>query len=563
MGKTIQPMEETANFSSKHQWLAELDIRQWDLSRGVVVGAIAFWTIVLSLLIHRHFSMYPSYASFDQGIFNQVFWNGVHGRPFQSSLSSTLSTPVVHDGQLPEVSYHRLGQHFTPALLLWHPIYALVQSPVTLLVLQISIITLSGLILYRLARQHLDRPKATLITLGFYCANTVIGPSLANFHDLCQVPLFTFSLFLAFEKRWRWAYWIFAVLLLMVREDTGIILFSIGIYWIVSRRAIGLGIGTCIVSMGYVLLLTNLVMPIFSEDISRRFMIEQFAPYVDGNEATTLDVIWGLLTHPGQLISDIVNPVDRTLKYLLAHWLPLALIPAVSPAAWLLNAFPLLKLFIRDDSTALAVNLRYALTLVPGFCYGAILWWSAHPQSFNRWFRRFWIGCLGLAVIFTLTSNPNRALSFAVPDSVTPRVYISPARQWQHVATIRSFMAEIPDDASVSTTTHIAPHLSSRREIVRFPKVRLVNDRQKKIRVDYILVDLWQLQQYQVAFADDRDRLRQMLPQVEKWVERKPYGLVGFKDGVAFLQKRAKTSDIAYESWIEFKQGVENSREAV
>ena len=553
MGKTTQPIADTKRDATSLHWWGELDIRQWDLSRGVIVGAIAFWVIVLSLLVHRHFSMYPSYASFDQGIFNQVFWNGVHGRPFQSSLSSTLSTPVVHDGQQPEVSYHRLGQHFPPALLLWHPIYALFQSPVTLLVLQISIITLSGLILYRLARHHLDQQKSTLITLGFYCANTVIGPSLANFHDLCQVPLFTFSLFLAFEKRWRWAYWIFAVLLLLVREDTGVILFSIGTYWIVSRRAIRLGIGTCILAAAYVLMLTNLVMPLFSEDISRRFMIEQFAPYVDGDEATTLDVIWGLLTHPGQLIRDIISPIDRTLKYLLAHWLPFALIPAISPSAWMLNAFPLLKLFIRDDSTALAVNLRYALTVVPGFCYGTILWWSAHPQAFNRWVRRVWIGCLSLAVIFTLTSNPNRALSFVVPDSVQPRVYISPMRQWQHVGVIRSLMAQIPDDASVSTTTHIAPHLSSRREIVRLPKVRLINDLKEEILVDYILVDLWQLQQYQVAFADDRDRLRKMVPNVEKWVDRKPYGLIGFEDGVAFLQKDAKNDPSALEAWQSFQ----------
>lgn len=548
MGKTTQA-DEARKSAKQRPWLSELDIRQWDLSRGVVIGAIAFWVIVLGLLIHRHFSMYASYASFDQGIFNQVFWNGIHGRPFQSSLSSTLSTPVVHDGQLPEVSYHRLGQHFTPALLLWHPIYALFQSPVTLLVLQISIITLSGLILYRLARHHLDRQKSTLITLGFYCANTVIGPSLANFHDLCQVPLFTFSLFLAYEKRWTWAYWVFAVLLLLVREDTGVILFSIGTYWLVSRRAPKLGIGTCILAGSYVLMLTNLVMPLFSEDISRRFMIEQFAPYVDGDEATTLDVVWGLLTHPVQLIRDIITPVDRTLKYLLAHWLPLALIPAISPSAWLLNAFPLLKIFVRDDSTALAVNLRYAMTLVPGFFYGAILWWSAHPQAFNRWMRRVWIGCLGLAVIFTLTSNPNRALSFAVPDSVEPRVYISPVRQWQHVGRIRSFMAQIPDTASVSTTTHIAPHLSSRREILRFPRVRFINDLKEDVLVDYILVDLWQLQQYQVAFADDRDRFRKMVPQVQKWIDRKPYGLVGVEDGVVFLKKGEKTDSAASDSW--------------
>ncbi|MEB3229898.1 MAG: DUF2079 domain-containing protein [Leptolyngbyaceae bacterium] len=530
---------------------------QWDLSRAVVIGAIAFWVIVLSLLVHRHFSMYPSYASFDQGIFNQVFWNGVHGRPFQSSLSSTLSTPVVHDGQLPEVFYHRLGQHFTPALLLWHPLYALFSSPVTLLVLQVSLITLSGLILYRLARQHLDPGPATFITLGYYCANTVIGPTLANFHDLCQVPLFTFSLFLAFERKWMWRYWLFAFLLLLVREDTGVILFSIGAYWILSRRDPWLGLATCSVALSYILVLTNVVMPLFSEDISRRFMIEQFSPYIDGEEASTIQVMWGLLTRPGQLLWDLVTPLDRTLKYLMAHWLPLLFVPAISPSAWVLNAFPLIKLFVRDDSTALSVNLRYALTVIPGFCYGAILWWSAHPQAFNRWVRRVWIGCLSLAVIFTLTSNPNRALSFIIPDSVQPRVYISPQRQWQHVGVIRRFMDTIPPDASVSTTTHIAPHLSSRREIVRFPAFKLRNDALEEIFVDYILVDLWQLQQYQVVFLDDRERLQQMLPVLDRLIAGNRYQLAGLEDGVVFLQRRGDLNAAAMADWEQYRQELE------
>ncbi|MGB3559967.1 MAG: DUF2079 domain-containing protein, partial [Geitlerinemataceae cyanobacterium] len=74
--------------------------------RLVVVGAIAFFGFCLILTLHRY---YTFYASFDQGIFNQVFWNNAHGRFFQSSLSSSLSASVEQAGEYPQVFYHRLG----------------------------------------------------------------------------------------------------------------------------------------------------------------------------------------------------------------------------------------------------------------------------------------------------------------------------------------------------------------------------------------------------------------------------------------------------------------------
>ena len=64
-------------------------------------------------------------SSYDQGIFQQVLWNSWHGRLFESTLSSQLSTNVIHAGELPSVDYQRLGQHFTPTLLLGAPLLAL------------------------------------------------------------------------------------------------------------------------------------------------------------------------------------------------------------------------------------------------------------------------------------------------------------------------------------------------------------------------------------------------------------------------------------------------------
>ncbi|MEA5572230.1 DUF2079 domain-containing protein [Calothrix sp. UHCC 0171] len=518
---------------------------------AVLLIAGVFFTVCLILTLHRYFSFY---ASFDQGIFNQVFWNNLHGRFFQSSLSSSLSTNVVHAGETPTVFYHRLGQHFTPALLLWLPIYALFPSPATLTVLQVTLITAAGLVLYLLARHYLERPLAVMITASFYAANAVIGPTLSNFHDISQIPLFVFTLLLAMEKRTWWLFWLMAIFILAVREDAGIGLFGVGFYMVASQRFPRAGFATCILSFGYMLALTNLIMPIFSDDISKRFMLERFGQYADGNEASTLEIIWGMVSNPWRLLVELVTPFDRTIRYLIGQWLPLAFIPALAPASWAIAGFPLLKLFLGQGESVLAITIRYALTVVPGLFYGAILWWSQHPQSLKPRFRRFWIGCICVSLLLSFTSNPNRTFYFLIPDSVKPWVYVSLPQQWQHVAQIRPLLAQIPPDASVSTTTYIVPHLSSRREILRLPQLELKNDARQIIKVDYVLADIWQLQQYQAAFKADRSYLRDLVKQGNQLTSNGEYGIIDFADGTILLKKTANSNPQAIAAWNRYQQ---------
>ncbi len=517
----------------------------------VLAIATIFFTLCLILTLHRYFSFY---ASFDQGIFNQVFWNNLHGRFFQSSLSSSLSTNVVHAGEIPTVFYHRLGQHFTPALLLWSPIYGLFPSPATLTVLQVTLITAAGIVLYILARQYLEPRLAVMISASFYAANAVIGPTLSNFHDISQIPLFMFTLLLAMEKRKWWLFWLMAVFILAVREDAGISLFGVGFYMIVSKRFPRAGFATCILSFGYILALTNLIMPIFSDDISKRFMLERFGQYAEGNEASTLEIIWGMVSNPGRLFIELVTPVDRTFRYLIGQWLPLAFIPALSPASWAIAGFPLLKLFLGQGESVLAITIRYALTVVPGLFYGAILWWSQHPKSFKPRFRRFWIGCICVSLCLSFTSNPNRTFYFVIPDSVKPWVYVSLPQQWQHVSQLRPLLGQIPPDASVSATTYIVPHLSSRREILRLPQIELRNDAKEVIKVDYTLADIWQLQQYQAAFRTDRSQLRDLVKQVNQLTANREYGIIDFADGVVLMKKTANSNPEAITAWNLYQQ---------
>lgn len=524
---------------------------QW---QRIVIGvAIAFFIIGMILNIHRYFTFYTSY---DQGIFNQVFWNNLHGRLFQSSLSSVLSTNVVHTQEIPAVFYHRLGQHFTPSLLIWWPIYALFPSPITLSFLLVGLVTAAGLVLYVLARHYLEAPLATMITLSFYGANAVVGPSWGNFHDVCQIPLFVFGLFLALEKRWWWLYSVLAILIPFVREDSGIVLFSIGFYLLVSRRYPWLGVGLCIYSLGYILLLTNQVMPLFSEDISRRFMLERFGQYATGNEASTLDIIWGMITNPWRLIGELISPPGATLRYLIGHWLPLGFIPAIAPSAWLVAGFPLLKLLLAKGQSVLSINIRYAMAVVPGLFYGTILWWSKHPQYFRLRLRRFWSFCIGVSLFFTVLANPNRTLSFVIPDSIQPWVHVPLAQQWHHAGEIRSLLRQIPPDASVSATTYLVPHLSSRRAIIRFPLLQFRNDDKEVISVDYGIADLWQLQRYQSAFKGDRQDLATAADTLENLLAGTEYGLTHMREGVILLERGKPSDERAIATWKEFRQSL-------
>ena len=525
-------------------------------------GAIAFFVLTLGLTLHRHFTFYSSY---DQGIFNQVFWNGTQGNFFQSTLSSQLSTNVVHSGEVPKVDYHRLGQHFTPALLLWLPIYYLFPHPATLTVLQAIFITAAGLVLYALARIYLEPAIALMLSLSFYCANAVLGPSLANFHDISQIPLFVFGLLWAMEKRRWWLFWILAVCILAVREDSGITLFGVGVYLIASRRYPKIGLLVCSLSFLYIVALTNLIMPLFSDDVAKRFMLERFGQYAEGDSASTLEIIWGMVSNPLRLLRELVTPVFGTIKYFLGQWLPLAFVPVVAPASWAIAGFPLLKLLLGKGQSVLAISLRYAMSVTPGLFYGAILWWAGQgfgnfnrrlrdcqPRTLRPKFYRFWIFCLTLSVLFTITSNPSQTLYFLIPDSIQPRVHVSALQQWQRVPQIRALLSQIPSNASVSGTTHLIPHLSSRREVIRLPRLELQNDAGAVVSVDYIVADLWRLVKYRPAFTAERLHLESVTHVLEDVTTRKVYGVIGFDNGVILLQKGAESDAIAFEQWQKY-----------
>ncbi len=74
--------------------------------------------------------------------------------------------------------------------------------------------------------------------------------------------------------------------------------------------------------------------------------------------------------------------------------------------------------------------------------------------------------------------------------------------------------------------------------------------------MDYAIADLWQLQQYQVAFKDDREKLQAMIPAIDQMLTEQTYGLRTAQDGVLFFQRGVPSDPQALAAWHTLRQAL-------
>jgi uncharacterized membrane protein len=510
-------------------------------TRQALIAALIFAVVALLLQAWRSHVLL---ASYDQGIFQQVLWNSLRGHPFESTLSSQLSTNVIHSGEPAGVGYARLGQHFTPTLLIWAPLLGLIGGAALPLV-QVGLIVFAGLVLHRLALQLVPAKTANWIAYGFFGGNALIGPTLGNFTDLCQLPLAVFALMLGLQKRMGWLILSAAVLIPLIREDTGIMLIAIGL-WLLLRepKRWPIAIVLIIWGAGWMVLVTNALMPLFSDDNSKRFMVENFGQYLDvdpSEGASSLSMVQQALSQPLIMFKELISPPGQTFLYLLGHGLPFLMVPLISLDAWILAGPSLLGLFLAQGSNdPLSITIRYTLLVVPGFSLGTLLWWSRRKQPIpGRRTRLAWGIAISLSLLLTVSSNPHRSLSWIVPDSINPLIFSSPIQQWEHGQDARQALSLIPKDATVSANTPLVPLIAQREVAVRYPESLHYLDRNRnKLAVDWIAVDLDWLERYSVAFRSDWSELRRIKQELPG--QMGDYRVQAIEDGVAVLKREGQ-----------------------
>ncbi|GEM_PF-1572570 len=156
--------------------------------------------------------------NFDFGLFVQMFYNMAKtGLPLTTLERNTL------------LSHFQI--HFSPIFYLLLPFYKLWPRPETLQILQILVAASALIPAFLIVRElRLSRGWQTALCALLLLHPGLSGSSMYDLHENCFLaPLILWLLWAALRRKWG-AFSVFALLLLGVKEDAFIYLFSVGLW---------------------------------------------------------------------------------------------------------------------------------------------------------------------------------------------------------------------------------------------------------------------------------------------------------------------------------------------
>jgi uncharacterized membrane protein len=193
---------------------------------GRIALVAAFLATVLfgGLALLRHWSFHSTAS--DLAVFDQVLWNTVHGRFMESTLSLARCVP-----------HSFFGDHFSPALLLIVPLYAVFPHPETLIVVQTAALALGVWPVYLLARRFLEGSGERLLWVAAYLLSAPLSfVALYDFHEitLAVAPLGFAMYFLATRRAVPMI--LSLVVALLAKEEVALIGIGFGVALALQRR---------------------------------------------------------------------------------------------------------------------------------------------------------------------------------------------------------------------------------------------------------------------------------------------------------------------------------------
>jgi uncharacterized membrane protein len=438
--------------------------------REVVVFCALFYAVLFSgLSMYKHEAYLSS--RFDLGNMDQAVWNSSEGRILEATDEY---------GELTS----RLKNHADFLLLAFVPLYWIAPSPHWLLVAQAAVVGLGAVPLYWLARRFLGRDlPAALLAVAYLFNPGLQSANLFDFHAQMMAGTFLLFAFHYLLERRLLPFVAFAVLASLTKEGIVLIVAMMGLYALFVERRPRWGIPIFLAGVGYFLLTMEVIIPLFntgaaSELVEGRY--EAFGGSVGGVVKTTL-------TDPIFVLSYVLSGEKALyLTYLTGtSWFLGLLAPTV-----LVLPLPELAINLLSDRPQMTnVRYHYSAPILP-FTYVAA---AAGIYNLVRFLRRV-----------SVPRGPFRRLRKLVPRETALRrlpvvlaagvllfgvemdyefgplpVFhsasnvanvIQPAPE-EHRRALDEAVALIPDDARVSATNQIGPHLAHRRYLYLFPNL--------------------------------------------------------------------------------------------
>ena len=390
-------------------------------------GLFGLYTVIA---VRRHLTLHTT--GYDLGIFEQAV---------RSYASGHLPTSEIKGPDFPI-----LGDHFSPVLALITPLYKVFPSAITLLVVQAALLAVAVVPIARTAQRLLGRNAALVIGAGYGLSFGIAATVGFDFHEVAfAVPLVAFSACALVERR-AIAAVVWALPLVIVKEDLGLTVVAIGVLIAWQLRERVLGLVTAAVGLAGTALAVLVVLP--------------------ANNPNGSFTYWKGLDGGGSGSSSPVDLAER-VSFGLVNPEPKAilLVMLLAPTAFVALRSPLLLLALPTMAWRLlsqrweywSLDFHYSAVLMPIVFVAFIDGLRRMPGPGSGARRR---EALVVCALVTAVFIPANTLA----DPFRPSTWKDDAR----VGDARVLMAHIPDDATVMAGNRVAPHLTGRTEVSIF-----------------------------------------------------------------------------------------------
>lgn len=447
-------------FYSRRGWLCS---KRPFSKRAAFITAAAFILLFCLIVGAQGVFRYRTFIApnYDFGIFCNMFYRmRTEGLPL---------TTCERDGLLSHFSVH-----FSPALYLLLPIYAVIPHPVTLQVLQSLILGSAAIPVWLLARKfHLSYRRSV-----FCSAIVLLHPAVGNgtnydFHENCMLLPLLLWMFYFFETNRVFCYALFAGLTLLVKEDAAVYVVFFGLYVLMDRKQYLLGILTCGGAAAYFFMALFFLSHFGEGVMSGRY--GNFIPPGGG----LLHAVRTVLLDPAFVLTQLLADADGAslpkLLFLCEMLFPLALTPLFCrEPSRLILLFPMVLMNLMTlYEYQYQIGYQYSFGSVAFLMYLSLL----NLPEFSAAGAKTAL-CTAMAIC--------SMLFFATTVSKTVGLMRDYEMHKEKYAAMEAAVHEIPAEAAVSCSTCLLPHLSQRKVIFEDE----YHIPQASERLDFVLIDL-------------------------------------------------------------------------
>jgi uncharacterized membrane protein len=473
----------------------------------------------------------------DLGYEDQALWNTLHGHPYAFTLLSGGGFSLDYQAPLTHASQSLLAYHAELLLAPLSLLYAVLPDVRALLALQAVVVCTGALAAYGLARRRLNSPWAgCFVALAYLCSPFVEAELLSDFHTVALDSALFMLLFYLLERRWLLPALLIGLLAAAAKEDAPVALALLGLWTLLRRRWPIAGMALLVIGCLFALFDFAWLIPHFSPGQASPFLARY--GYLGG---TPLAILRNVMRHPSVLAPTLGSAESRAYALALlgssgalAFFAPVTLlIAAPSIAINVLASFPWMRSGMADYSAlVLPVLIAAAIEGIGNLAALAETLRSRLPTRQEPALTAAGVaprGRLRVTVSSGLTAWLAVAAAFThyqLGSGLGGRAFALPLPD-DHARLLQRFLAQIPANDAVSTSSSLAPHLSERRTLYLFPNV---------LDAQEVLLDLTG-SPYPLDWPEQRLRLLTLL-------QGGNFGVVDAADGYVLLRRGAPLRNV-------------------